>query len=123
MARDKILAIAQELASQLADSNEYQSLKQAEAELKAHAAAQIMWEDLEKKQQACQEPGLSQEDLKARFEDLQKTYELVGHNPYIRQFLMAQMELGQLWSEIQKTLAEAIGIKVEGQGEPPDEES
>lgn len=123
MAKDKILALAEELASQLAQSDEYQSLKKAEAELDAHAAAKIMWQDLRKKQQACQEAGLSQEDLKTRFEELQKTYELVSHNPYIRNYLMAQMELGQLWSEIQKLLAEAIGIKMEEQGESQDEES
>ncbi len=122
MTKAEILATTKELANSLANSQEYRALKDAEAELKAHAAAQIMWEDLEKKQRSCYEPGLSEEEIKTRFEDVQKTFELVSHNPHIRQFLLAQMEFGQLWEEIQKTLAEAIGIKT-GKDEPPDEES
>jgi cell fate (sporulation/competence/biofilm development) regulator YlbF (YheA/YmcA/DUF963 family) len=121
MSREDILALAKDLAEKLAGSDEYKSLKQAESELNAHTAAQIMWQDLEKKQRACQDPGLSQEELKDRYGDMQKTLELVGHNPYIRQLLLAQMAMGQLWAEIHKILAEAIGIKIEGQGESSDE--
>lgn len=122
MATEKILATAQELARQLADSQEYRALGDAEAELKGHAAAQIMWEDFIKQQQACYEPGITEEEAKARLKDVEKTFELISHNPYIRQFLLAQMEFGQLWDEIQKTLAEAIGIKAE-EGEKADEKS
>lgn len=122
MATDKILATAEELARQLAESEQYAALKKAEAELEEHAAAKIMWEDFLKKQQACYEPGIDEEEAKKRIEEVQKNIELIGHNPYIRQFLMAQMEFGQLWEQIQKTLAEAIGI-VAPEGETEDEES
>ncbi|HQD39985.1 MAG: hypothetical protein GX766_00715 [Firmicutes bacterium] len=121
MAREEILAIAKDLADKLSNSDEYKALKQAEADVKAHAAAEIMLKDLEAKQKACQEPGLSEEELKKRHDDLMKTLELVSHNPYVSKLLTAQMQLGQLWVEIQKILVEAIGINSERLGEPPDE--
>ena len=63
MAREEILAIAKDLADKLSNSDEYKALKQAEAEVKAHAPAEIMLKDLEAKQKACQVPGLCEEEL------------------------------------------------------------
>ena len=41
-----------------------------------------------------------------------KLSEIIGYNPYIRDYLLAEMQLQQLMMEVQKIIASGVGLKI-----------
>jgi cell fate (sporulation/competence/biofilm development) regulator YlbF (YheA/YmcA/DUF963 family) len=105
------LDLAKQLAKSLTESPEYQEYKKAKQNLEAHEAARVMLEDFRKKQWEFERKKVGGEKLLAPYEDeLRKLAEVIGLNPFIREYLMAEFHFTQIIMEIQRILNEAMGI-------------
>lgn len=107
------IRLATELAEALRESEEYQGYLKAEAKVNEHEAAKIMLEDLRRKQLDVERKRLAGEEISQKDkEEFGKLSEIIGYNPYIREYLMAEMRLQQLMMEIQKIIASGVGLKI-----------
>ncbi len=111
---DEVRQKAKELAEALTNSEEYQSFLRAKENVEASSAASKMLNDFIKLQSELQKAHLRGEELSQdKIDQMQKTFELVNFNPYIREYFMADFKLMALMGEIQKTLSSAVGIDLE----------
>lgn len=113
----EVIKKAEALAEALAECEEYEAFKSARDELDEHESAKIMLRDFQRKQAALQQKVLQgRQPTEAEVQSLQETYQLVTFNPYVRKVVEAEAAFSELLAEVQKILAEAVGIDV------PDEE-
>ena len=111
------VALARELGRALAESEEFKAYQKAKEQVEEHEAAKIMLEDFRKKQLALEKKAMSgEEPSSAEVEQLKKLSEILGYNPYIREFLLAEMRFTQLILEVQKAIADAAGLDLPGFG-------
>lgn len=109
----KPLDLAKQLAASLADSEEYRKYRTAKEVLDQHEAAKSMFEDFRKKQIELEQKRISGEKLLEPYEtELKKLVEIVGLNPYVREYLMAEYQFSQLMMTVQQTIAKAVGIEL-----------
>lgn len=112
----KVKLRAEQLAQALAESEEYQRLRQARAEIEKHEAAKVMLADLQEKQQEILEIQLRGEQISMeKQEEYQKLYETISFNPYVRDLLQAEALFGRMMVEVQKIISEAIPLEDEEQ--------
>lgn len=112
------VALARELGTALAGSEEFKTYQKAKHQVEEHEAAKIMLEDFRKKQLALEKKSLGgDEPTSAEIEELKKLSEIMGYNPYIREYLLAEMRFTQLIMEVQKTMADSAGLDFPGLGE------
>ena len=112
----KPVELAKQLAYSLADSEEYQNYKKFQNILEEHESARVMLEDFRKKQWELERKRLSGEKILTPYEDeLRKLSEVIGLNPYIRDYIMAEYKFSQLFAEVQRIIGDAVGLK------PPEE--
>ena len=108
----KPVELARQLAKALTDSTEYQDYKKFKGILEEHQAAKVMLDDFRKKQFEYERKKLNGDKLLGPFEDdLRKLSEIISLNPYIRDYLMAEYRFTQIFSEVQRIIAEAIGLE------------
>jgi cell fate (sporulation/competence/biofilm development) regulator YlbF (YheA/YmcA/DUF963 family) len=111
------VALARELGKAMAGSEEYKAYQKAKQQVEEHEAAKIMLEDFRKKQLALEKKALSgEEPSSAEVEQLKKLSEILGYNPYIREYLLAEMRFTQLVFAVQKAIADAAGLDLPGFG-------
>ncbi|NLW09470.1 MAG: YlbF family regulator [Firmicutes bacterium] len=115
------VALARELGRALAESEEFKAYQKAKEQVEEHEAAKIMLEDFRRKQLALETKTLrGEEPSSTEVEELKKLSEILGYNPYIREYIMAEMRFTQLILEVQKTIADAAGLELPGfAGEKP----
>lgn len=107
-----VLERARQLAKAMESSDEYTSYRKALAELEQHEAARLMWDDFQKRQAAIQRARLSGEDVsEEQIKDLERGYDILMMNPYVRDVVIAEFKFTQLFAEVQKTIGEAVGIR------------
>lgn len=117
------IRLATELAEALRESAERQAFLEAEARVKQHEAAKIMLEDLRGKQLEMEKKMISGEEITAEEKErLKKLTEVVGYNPYIREYLLAEMKFQGLLMETQKIIASGLGLKIPDFDEENEEE-
>jgi cell fate (sporulation/competence/biofilm development) regulator YlbF (YheA/YmcA/DUF963 family) len=105
--------LAKELANSIRESQEYLSWQKAKEELDKHEAAKIMLEDFRKKQWELEQTRVSGETIPAEQEEqFKKLAEIIQYNPYVRDFLVAEMNLNQMVMEIQRIIASALGVEI-----------
>lgn len=110
----KVKQLTKQLADALSASEEYQAVQSARATLAEHQAAQIMLRDLQTKQQKIAEKfERGEQPTEVEIADFERTAEMVGLNPYIRQLFEAEMTLSEMLGEIQRAIARAVGIEIE----------
>ena len=111
------VALARELGKAMAGSEEYKAYQKAKQQVEEHEAAKIMLEDFRKKQLALEKKALSgEEPSSAEVEQLKKLSEILGYNPYIREYLLAEMRFTHLVFAVQKAIADAAGLDLPGFG-------
>jgi cell fate (sporulation/competence/biofilm development) regulator YlbF (YheA/YmcA/DUF963 family) len=111
---DQVRQKVKELAEALTNSEEYQSFLRAKENLEASSAASKMLNDFIKFQSDLQKAHLQGEEISQdKIDQMQKTFELINFNPYIREYFMADFKLMGLMGEIQKTLSSAVGIDID----------
>lgn len=116
--------LAKELANSIRESQEYLAWEKAKKKIDGHEAAKVMLEDFRKKQWELEGARLSgQEVAKEKGEELQKLAEIINYNPFVRDFLIAEMNLNKLIVEIQKIIASAIGVELPDQEEAKAQEN
>ncbi|HYH03975.1 MAG TPA: YlbF family regulator [Bacillota bacterium] len=109
----KPLDLAKELAKSIASSTEYLNYKSAKEKLETHEAAKLMFDDFRKKQLELQRKKLSGEKALEPLEtEIRKLTEVVSLNLYVRDFLMAEYQFSKMMMDVQKTLSEAVDIKL-----------
>ena len=102
-----------ELANSIRESQEYLTWQKAKEELDKHEAAKIMLEDFRKKQWELEQTRISGEAVPAdQEEQFKKLAEIIQYNPYVRDFLIAEMNLNQMIMEIQRIIASALGVEI-----------
>lgn len=117
----EIRSKAQALAEALANSDEYKELKEAKEELERHEAARIMFRDFRQKREALERKALSgQTPSDEEIQALQQAYQIVALNPYVRRVLEAEVAFAAMMAEVQRILAEAVGIELP-EGLQPDQ--
>ena len=105
--------LAKELANSIRESQEYLTWQKAKEELDKHEAAKIMLEDFRKKQWELEQTRISGETVPAdQEEQFKKLAEIIQYNPYVRDFLVAEMNLNQMIMEIQRIIASALGVEI-----------
>ncbi|MCL6590733.1 MAG: YlbF family regulator [Firmicutes bacterium] len=105
--------LAKQLGKALAESTEYQNYKKFKGILDQHESAKAMMEDFRKKQWELERRKLSGDKQTQTSEDeLRKLSEIIGLNPYIRDYLMAEYQFSQLMMEVQKIIGEAVGLEI-----------
>lgn len=106
-----VMSKAYELADAIKASPEYLAYVKAKGEVERHEAARIMLRDLRQKQEKLEKARLAGEELKKEdIEDLRRTYEIVGFNPYIKELFQAEFKLMEMVGEVNKIIAEACGL-------------
>jgi cell fate (sporulation/competence/biofilm development) regulator YlbF (YheA/YmcA/DUF963 family) len=109
----KPLDLARELAKSLADSSEYRNYKAAKAKMEAEEAARVMFEDFRKKQIEFERKRLSGEkSLEPLEAEIRKLTEIVGLNPYVREYLVAEYLFTKMVMDVQKIIGEAVDLKM-----------
>lgn len=109
----KAVEMARQLAKSLAESDEYRNYKKAKEKLEEHEAAKTMLEDFRKKEWELERKKLSGEKILGPLEDeLKKLAGIIGLNPYVRDFLMAEYQFSQIYMEVQQIIGEAVGLKM-----------
>lgn len=117
-----IINKARELGKELAQSPEYKAVSKARADVNEHAAAKIMYDDFLKQQGDLEKQRAEGKPLtESQIASMQKTYEIISINPYIRDLLMAEYKFAHLMQDVQKALGAEIGIDVPEMPEMPEE--
>ena len=107
-----VLERARQLAKALGECDEYVSYKKSLEELEKHEAARIMWVDFQKRQAAIQRARLSGEEIpEERIKELERSYEILMMNPYVRDVIAAEFRFTHLFADVQRIIGEAVGIK------------
>lgn len=97
----------------LSASRAYQAVQKAREKVEEHQAAQIMLRDLRTKQQQIAEKiQRGEQPTEGEIADFERTAEVVGFNPYIRELFEAELVLSGMLTEIQREIARAVGIEV-----------
>lgn len=103
------MELAKHLAEAISQSEERQALDKALARVNEHEAAKVMLDDYRKRQAALQKEIAAGKDVKEAMEDFKRLSEVVMVNPYLRDYIMAEMSLGAMVSEVYKVIGEALG--------------
>ncbi len=108
----KTIELAKQLVKSLTESQEYQNYKKAKSILEEHEAAKTMLEDFRKKQWELERKRVAGDKLLEPLEkELEKLAEIIGVNPYVRDYLMAEFQFTQVMMEIQRIINEGIGLQ------------
>jgi cell fate (sporulation/competence/biofilm development) regulator YlbF (YheA/YmcA/DUF963 family) len=106
------IELAKQLAASLAAGDEYHKYQAAQKMLAEHEAAKLMLDDFRKKQWEYERKKMSGEKSLEPYEsELRKQSEVIGLNPYIREYLMAEYQFSQLMMEVQRIIGEAVGLE------------
>jgi len=108
--KEEILKKAQELNLLLKNSEEYKSYVEANNNVKDHSAADIMISDFRKKQQEVQQKAMEGIDIEGDLKNLQKLWDVISINPYVRAVIEAELSFGQLYGEVMQELGSGIEL-------------
>ncbi len=104
----RVVELAKHLAEAISQSEEAQALDKALTRVNEHEAAKVMLDDYRKRQEALQKEIAAGKDVKEAMEDFQKLSQVVMVNPYLRDYVMAEMSLGAMVSEVYNVIGEAF---------------
>ncbi len=105
--------LAKELANSIRESPEFLAWETAKKKIDEHEAAKVMLDDFRKKQWELEGARMSGQEVPPEKEEaLKKLVEIINYNPYVREFLVAEMNLNNMIVEIQKIIASAIGVEI-----------
>lgn len=102
---------AHSLARAIRESEECRGYINALQKLKEDKAAFDMLLDFRKEQLELQKRKLSGEDIAGQEEKLAKLYDVINLNIYIRDFLASEYRFARMMADIEKILAEAVGVE------------
>jgi len=103
-------ALAEQVGNAIKETPEYLAVKTARAKVDGHEAARIMLDDFDKRQTSYRQHALEGKADEAELDELRKLAEIVGYNPYIKEFMMAETRLADLLMDIQSRMMRAAGL-------------
>ncbi|HKM43546.1 MAG TPA: YlbF family regulator [Limnochordia bacterium] len=105
---------AQELAHAIATSSEYKRMMNAREEVSKHQAAKVMLRDFQEKQFELQKQQMAGEEITPdQEEQLQRLFEVISVNPYIRELFEAEFAFSGLMMQVNDALATVLDLKEE----------
>ncbi|OUM99608.1 MAG: hypothetical protein BAA04_01395 [Firmicutes bacterium ZCTH02-B6] len=108
----QLAAKAAELAAAIKETQVYKDWAKAREELEAHHAAQVMLRSLQALQLELMRKARAGESIsQAEEEQLQRTFETVAFNPYVRAVLETDMALGQLLAQVYQAVLMELGVE------------
>ncbi len=109
----RAIELAKSLGQALAESDEYRNYSKSKQALEGHEAARVMLDDFRKKQLEYERKKLNGDKLLEPYEEeLRKLSAVIGLNPYIREYLMAEFQFSGLMMKVQKIIGEAVGLSL-----------
>ena len=107
----RAVELAKQLGKALAESDEFRKYQQAKTALEGHEAARLMLEDFRQKQLEYQQKKLNGAKFLEPYEtELQKLSTAIGLNPFLRDYIMAEMAFSGLMMEVQKQIGAPVGL-------------
>jgi cell fate (sporulation/competence/biofilm development) regulator YlbF (YheA/YmcA/DUF963 family) len=101
--------VAQQLARELKESDEYQDFIGAKEMIKADGSNYKMIQDFQLKQFEIQQAQLFQLDVaEEKQQELERLYSLLSLNPAARHYLEAEFRISRLVNDVQKIIGDAI---------------
>lgn len=101
--------VAQQLALELRNSEEYQSFIGAKERIKANENNYKVIRDFQLKQFEIQQAQLFQLEVDTdKQQELERLYSLLSLNPEARQYLEAEFRVSRLVNDVQKIIGDAI---------------
>jgi cell fate (sporulation/competence/biofilm development) regulator YlbF (YheA/YmcA/DUF963 family) len=114
---------AEELGQLLAESSVFQRLETARAAMKERSAAQLMLRDFVAKQQRLQQKSMAGHEIsEAEMGDLERSWQIVSMNPYVREYLQAEREFADTWLGVMGILSQAVGLDAPDEAEAEEAE-
>ncbi|MBI2914691.1 MAG: YlbF family regulator [Firmicutes bacterium] len=116
---------ARELGRLLTESEEHKRLAKARATVEGHEAAKVMLRDFRARQEDLETKRRNGEKIEDHeLKELRDFSQILYYNPYIRELIDAEMAFAGLMMEVQRVLAEPLGLgaleQAEGsETEPP----
>jgi len=106
------IELAKQLGNSLAESPEFKAYQKAKAEVEKQESAKMMIEDFRIKQMEYEQKRYNGDKLLEPYEvELNRLAEVMSMNSYIRDYMMAEYQFGQMFMEIQHIIGEAVGIE------------
>lgn len=106
-----VIELAHELAAAVKSSPEFLALQEAKSRVEDHEAARVMLADYRKREASVRRDMQQGKDTASDIEALGKLTEVLMLNPYLRDYLMAEIGLAKLFAQIQKILGEAVELE------------
>lgn len=103
---------AQELAAAITQSSEYQRMLAAREKVSKHQAAKVMLRDFQEKQLQLQQLQMAGEAItQEQEEQLQRLFEVISVNPYIRELFEAEFAFSGLMLQVNDALSNVLDPK------------
>ncbi len=113
---------AQELATAITNSSEYQRMLKAREGVNSHQAAKVMLRDFQEKQLELQQQQMAGQEITPQQEEqLQGLFGVISVNPYIRELFEAEFAFSGLMLQVNDALASVLDLKEDDEesGEEP----
>ena len=109
---------AQELATAIMQSSEYQRMLTARDKVNNHQAAKVMLRDFQGKQLELHNLQMQGEEVTPdQEEQLQRLFGVISVNPYIRELFEAEFAFSGLMLQVNDALAQVLDFKEEDEDE------
>lgn len=109
---------AQELATAIMQSSEYQRMLTARDKVNNHQAAKVMLRDFQGKQLELHNQQMQGEEVTPdQEEQLQRLFGVISVNPYIRELFEAEFAFSGLMLQVNDALAQVLDFKEEDEDE------
>lgn len=104
-----VMEKAKELADALRESTEFARVRNARNEIECHEAARIMFRDFEKMRRDIEALVRKGEKVpEDKLDAFNRSLEIISYNPYIREFLDAEIAFARLFAQVQQVIAESL---------------
>ena len=105
-----VIEKARELADALKQCPEFVRVRNARNEIESHEAARIMFRDFEKMRRDIEALARKGEEVpQEKLDAFNRSLEIISYNPYIREFLDAEVAFAKLFAEVQETIVRPLG--------------
>lgn len=103
-------ALARQLGRLIRETSEYKKMEDARAKVEEHEAARLMLQDFKRRQEEYRRALAKGEDAQEAGQELQRLAEIIGYNPYLREFFAAEARLAELVLGLQGEIMAAAGL-------------
>lgn len=102
---------AQELATAIMNSSEYQKMLEAREKVNSHQAAKVMLRDFQQKQMELHQQQMDGEPITPEQEEqLQRLFGVISVNPYVRELFEAEFAFSGMMLQVNEALSAVLSF-------------